>query len=308
MTPISIALVGLGAIARQQHLPVIAAHPGFRLAATASPKASIGEVPCFETLADLLASDVKIDAVALCTPPRPRHDLARQALTAGRHVLLEKPPAAGVAEIHSMVRAAHTAGVALFAAWHSRFAAGVAPAKSWLADKTVKQVRVQWLEDVRVWHPGQEWIWRASGMGVLDPGINALSILTEILPHPFRFSRGELSIPSNAESPCRGQLTYCDDTEAQIDVSLDFLHPGPARWDIEVITDRGVLALKQGGASLWIDTIEVLSAPDGEYFGVYEAFARCIAERRINVDPEPLIHVADALLLSRRLTTEALND
>ncbi len=36
-------------------------------------------------------------------------------------------------------------------------------------------------EDVRRWHPGQDWIWEAGGFGVFDPGINALSILTEVL-------------------------------------------------------------------------------------------------------------------------------
>jgi predicted dehydrogenase len=36
--------------------------------------------PHFTTLADLLASNVQVDAVSLCTPPQPRHALARLAL------------------------------------------------------------------------------------------------------------------------------------------------------------------------------------------------------------------------------------
>jgi D-galactose 1-dehydrogenase len=43
-------------------------------------------------------------------------------------------------------------------------------------------VNVIWREDVRVWHPGQDWIWQPGGLGVFDPGINALSIITHILP------------------------------------------------------------------------------------------------------------------------------
>ena len=42
--------------------------------------------------------------------------------------------------------------------------------------------RIIWKEDVHHWHPGQRWIWEPGGFGVFDPGINALSVLTEILP------------------------------------------------------------------------------------------------------------------------------
>jgi predicted dehydrogenase len=73
-------------------------------------------------------------------------------------------------------------GVTLFASWHSRFAAGVPAAKAWLATHDIRAVDIQWREDVRRWHPGQTWIWEAGGLGVFDPGINALSILTEIMP------------------------------------------------------------------------------------------------------------------------------
>ena len=51
----------------------------------------------------------------------------------------------------------------------------------WLAGRTIRRVECTWKEDVRVWHPGQAWIWEP-GIGVFDPGINALSVLTRILP------------------------------------------------------------------------------------------------------------------------------
>src|SRR5690606_40163452 len=65
---------------------------------------------------------------------------------------------------------------------HSRMALAVAAARRWLADRTIHEGRITWREDLRKWHPGQDWILDAGGMGVFDPGINALSILTEILP------------------------------------------------------------------------------------------------------------------------------
>ncbi|MFX5656779.1 hypothetical protein ABTE24_21610, partial [Acinetobacter baumannii] len=54
--------------------------------------------------------------------------------------------------------------------------------KRHLQEHAPRKVKVIWREDVRHWHPDQEWIWQPGGLGVFDPGINALSIVTEILP------------------------------------------------------------------------------------------------------------------------------
>jgi D-galactose 1-dehydrogenase len=134
MDPIRIAVVGMGKIARDQHLPAIAGNPAFTLAATVSRSDStVGDVPHFRTLQDLLDHGPDVDAVALCTPPQVRYDLASLALDKGLHVFLEKPPGATVAEVDALAAQAGARGVTLFASWHSRHAAGVAPAKAWLA-------------------------------------------------------------------------------------------------------------------------------------------------------------------------------
>ncbi|MBV9561222.1 MAG: Gfo/Idh/MocA family oxidoreductase, partial [Bradyrhizobium sp.] len=170
MMPLRLAVVGLGKIARDQHLPAIAATDGVELAALASRNARLPSVPCFPTIEALLRDGPDIDAVALCTPPQGRHALAAAALAAGKHVLLEKPPSATVAELTFLVEAARRAGRTLFATWHSRFAAAVEPARDLLAQRRIRAVRIAWKEDVRVWHPGQQWIWQPGGFGVLDPG------------------------------------------------------------------------------------------------------------------------------------------
>src|SRR3546814_14231220 len=91
--------------------------------------------------------------------------------------MLEKPPAATTTEISALADHARARGVTLFATWHSREAAGVAGARDWLSDKRIRAAHIRWKEDIRRWHPGQEWILDAGGFGVFDPGINALSIL-----------------------------------------------------------------------------------------------------------------------------------
>ena len=107
MSPLRVAIVGFGKIARDQHVPAIAATDGVELVAVASRNASLPGVPHAATLDELLRDGPPIDAVALCTPPQVRHAQAAMALAAGKHVMLEKPPGATVAEITPLMTAAN---------------------------------------------------------------------------------------------------------------------------------------------------------------------------------------------------------
>jgi hypothetical protein len=164
------AVVGLGKIATDQHLPCIAKNTDFKLVAGVSRHAKVDNVPCFESLGDLIASGIAIDAVALCTPPSVRLVMARQALDAGYHVLIEKPPTPTLGEMFAMIDYAKSKGRVLYAAWHSRYNQAVDEAKRRLAGKHVSKMKITWREDVKRWH-GQEWIWEPGGFGVFDPGI-----------------------------------------------------------------------------------------------------------------------------------------
>lgn len=62
MSAIRLAIVGLGKIARDQHLPAIAATPGIELTAIASRNAAVEGVPHFPTLSNLLANGLPITA------------------------------------------------------------------------------------------------------------------------------------------------------------------------------------------------------------------------------------------------------
>jgi D-galactose 1-dehydrogenase len=138
------------------------------------------------------------------------------ALKAGKHVLLEKPPAATVSELMPLLSIATKARRTLFATWHSRFAPAVEPARTFLADRLIKAVDVVWKEDVKTWHPGQAWIWQPGGLGVFDPGINALSVVTRILPQPFFLAKADLSFPANCGTPIAADLAFTDDTGVPI--------------------------------------------------------------------------------------------
>jgi D-galactose 1-dehydrogenase len=300
MTALRIAIVGLGKIARDQHIPSIAATDGVELVAIASRNASLDGVAHFATLDELLAKASNIDAIALCTPPQGRHAQAAAALKAGKHVLLEKPPGATVSELGPLVAAARQTGRTLFATWHSRFAPAVEPARAFLANRRIKSVVVEWKEDVRVWHPRQAWIWEAGGFGVLDPGINALSIMTHILPRPFFLTRSELSFPRNRAAPIAADLSFSDDTGVPIHVEFDWRQTGPQTWDIRVETDAGRLVLSSGGSRLVHDDRILVDEKQAEYRGIYRRFVELIGNGASDVDLSPLAHVADAFMLGRR--------
>ncbi|WP_083500390.1 Gfo/Idh/MocA family protein [Sphingomonas endophytica] len=308
LAPIRLAVVGMGKIAHDQHLPAIAGNADIELAATVSRSGeSVNGLPFFRNVEELAASDVTVDAVALCTPPQVRHAIAMFCIEQGWHVFMEKPPGATLAEVAALDEAAKAKGVSLFASWHSRYADGVEPARAWLADRTVTAATITWREDVRVWHPGQDWIWEPGGFGVFDPGINALSIATRILPKPFFVETAELDVPSNRAAPIAARVAFRDTAGTAIDIDLDFRQEGPQHWDIEVRTDAGTLLLSKGGSVLTIDGKEALSHDGdlhGEYPGLYARFAEIVRAGESDVDVSPLRLVADAFLRGRHVTVE----
>ena len=308
MTELRIAIVGFGKIARDQHVSAIAAVPGATLAAIASRNASLPGLPHFATIEELLEKGPPIDAVSLCTPPQVRRAQAAAALRAGKHVMLEKPPGTGIAELDPLIAMAAGAKRTLFATWHSRYAPAVEPARQWLAGRRIASVHISWKEDVRVWHPGQGWIWEPGGLGVFDPGINALSILTRILPQPVFVTAAELAFPANCQAPIAANLSLTDIGGLPVSAEFDFRQTGPQSWDIVVETDQGRLTLSNGGARMAIDGKVLAEAPDEEYRGLYRRFVALAATGASDVDLAPLRLVADAFLLGRRTVIEPFVD
>lgn len=298
-----IALVGIGKIALDQHVPALNASSDWELAATISRSGKVDGIPSYTDFATFLTERPDIPTVSLCMPPVPRHAYAEAALNAGRHVMLEKPPGATLAEVHALQALAKSRGLTLYATWHSRMAHAVAPAKAWLADRTIRKAHITWREDVRKWHPGQDWVFQPGGMGVFDPGINALSILTEILPRPVHLTKSTLEFPSNRQTPIAAQLTFSGNVTAD----FDWRQEGPQTWDIDIQTDKGQLALRMGG-----NVLEINGKPSagentimGEYPALYARMATIVAQGQSDVDLAPMVHVADALTLGERRITDA---
>ncbi|MEP0522215.1 MAG: Gfo/Idh/MocA family oxidoreductase [Hyphomicrobiales bacterium] len=303
-----IAIVGVGKIAVDQHIPSISENPEFELAATVSRNGKVDGVEAFTDLTKMLEQRPDVTAVSLCMPPQFRYEYAVEAMRAGRHVLLEKPPGATISEVDNLQKIADEVGVSLFATWHSRFAYAVEEARKALAATKLKSISVVWKEDVRKWHPGQAWIWEAGGLGVFDPGINALSILTEIMPHPLHLSNASLEFPANRDTPIAAHLNFRDHLNSDISAVFDWRQEGPQSWNIIAETDAGSYKLIEGGSKLLLADEVISSGPEKEYPNIYKRFAELLRQGTSDVDVSPLKHVADAFMLGKRVEVDPFHD
>ena len=108
MAAIRVGLAGYGLGGRAFHAPLIRATPGLDLVAIATTK----PVPDARTVADpmALAADPDIDLLVISTPNETHFPLARAALEAGKHVVIDKPFAVTTDEADGLIALAKARG------------------------------------------------------------------------------------------------------------------------------------------------------------------------------------------------------
>jgi predicted dehydrogenase len=191
-----VGLLGTGPWARLTHGPALAAHPGVEFAGVwgRRPEAAAEVAGLFGVRAyrdaDALIADV--DAVAVALPPAFQAPLAARAARAGRHLLLDKPLAATVADARAVADAVDAAGVRSVVFFTLRFdpaaarwideqaAAGRAaagPAGGWFTGRADWYGAVFSADD----SPFADSPWRREMGGLWDVGPHALSVLMPVL-------------------------------------------------------------------------------------------------------------------------------
>lgn len=105
--PLNVGLVGYGYATKTFHAPLVAATPGLALAAVVSRdaakvRADWPEVPVHGE-AEALFAERGIDLVVIATSNDSHAPLARRALEAGKHVVVDKPFTLTVAEARELV-------------------------------------------------------------------------------------------------------------------------------------------------------------------------------------------------------------
>lgn len=312
MANYKIGIIGFGKIAHDQHAPAIEASPRFEFVAVSNGGNDLPKgVPSFSTYQEMLRGTGELDAVAICTPPGPRRSIAVECLAAGKHILLEKPPAGTVTEVTAIARAAADAKKVAFTTYHAQHNQAVKRAAAILAGKTLKTLQVTWKEDIRHWHPGQDWVLTAGSFGIFDPGINAFSILTRILPQPIFIESAKLYFPANRGAPIAADLKFgmgvAPDHE-QLTAALDWRQTGLQTWEIEAETTDGArIKLSSGGSQLDVKGQPTFVGPPDEYPDIYKEFAQLIDSGDSKVDARPFQLVADVFMLGVREEVEAFH-
>lgn len=234
-----------------------------------------------------LLRNPEIQAVSINTPPNTHHQLVIETLKEGKHVLVEKPPALTVAQCDQMINFAVQKEKVLFMAFHARYNHAVAAARSELKGKNVEKVDIQYAEYAPKYHSVDGWIFdpEVAGGGVLmDSGINALSIVTSVLP--------DLPALSVREAQFRKANGFRVETEADVafsfgdkgrgTITMDWMYHGPEVRKITFGTDQGQYSVdivknifsKNSDVLVGVDTTREAVDQELEYRGVYQNFAR----------------------------------
>ncbi|WP_353205668.1 oxidoreductase [Sphingomonas sp.] len=120
---IRVGLIGYGLAGASFHAPLIGAVPGLRLTSVVTSRgaAVARDWPEATTVADAatLLSDPAIDLVVIATPDSSHAPLAEAALTAGKHVVIDKPFVTDPADGTALIALAEAHGL-LLSAFHNR--------------------------------------------------------------------------------------------------------------------------------------------------------------------------------------------
>ena len=120
---LNVGIVGYGFASKVFHAPLIASVPGLKLAAISSsdPAKVRADWPdiSIDTSPEALFARPEIDLVVIPTPNSTHFPLAQAALTAGKHVVVDKPFTVTLAEARSLQKQAETAG-RLLSVFHNR--------------------------------------------------------------------------------------------------------------------------------------------------------------------------------------------
>ncbi len=175
-----------------------------------------------------LMSDPHIDAVYVATPHPWHAPAALLAISAGKHVLVEKPFTMNAAEAKSVVQAARDAGVFCMEAMWTRFLPHARRVRELVADGAVGEV-VALSADVGQWFvpdPSHRLFARGLGGGaLLDLGVYAVSWASMILGQPKALAALSESTSTGVDALTSAVLHYESGAQAVVTCTLSSTTP-----------------------------------------------------------------------------------
>lgn len=315
---IGVAVVGTG-FGQKVHIPGLQAHHRTRVVAvyhrdqaTAQAIAQTHTIPhaCSSLEAILALPDVQ--AVSIATPPFLHHAMAKLALKAGKHLLLEKPTALNVVEAQELHDLATTTNLVSTMNFEFRCIPAWMRLAELLAEGYVghkRLIKVDWLVSSRA-DATRPWNWYAQqekGGGALGAiGSHTFDYISWLfgavarlnarlsvsIPHrPDPTSGGPLR-PVDADDTCLISLELADGTPCQITLSAA-TYQGRGHW-LEVYGDRGTLVLGSSNQKDYVHGFQLWGSHRGETLTELEipaqlAFPRTWDDGRI----APFVRIVD---------------
>lgn len=185
MEPVRIGLVGTGHWSRIVHAPGLAAHPGLELAGVhgRDPErlAAVAAAHGTRGYADVEELIDAVDVLAFAVPPDVQAEIAIRAARAGKHLLLEKPPALDLATADRLVEAVDGAGVSGIVFFTQRF---VDVWEDWLLAAVAASPdggRADWLSSQLPGSPYADSAWRRRQGALWDVGPHMINQLVTAL-------------------------------------------------------------------------------------------------------------------------------
>lgn len=256
--PIRTAVIGLGRIGVQFHLPEIRRHPGFRLVGVVDPLldrrreiAAETRAPAFAATEEMLSAE-QPELVVVASPTRFHAEHCYAAYAAGAHVFCDKPVATSVAEFDRILSAAGGAGRKFLAYQPARLKSEVLALRAILAHgllgpiHLIRRARCSY-ERRRDWQA-----FRAHGGGLLNNyGSHCLDELISLLGAvPIRtiFCQARsVATAGDAEDVVKATLVTENELLIDLEISQACALPGPP-W--QVVGARGA-ALYDPAREAW---------------------------------------------------------
>ncbi|MEI6560921.1 MAG: Gfo/Idh/MocA family oxidoreductase [Verrucomicrobiota bacterium] len=255
--PISVVLVGCGAVSRFFYAPSLEALEAKGLLKV---EALVDPSPAnIEPLAALFPNaaraakleDVRLAArlVVIASPPKFHAAAAIHALENGATVLCEKPMASTVAEAETMVAAAQASGSLLAVGLYKRFFPACEALKGLIEKEPLGRLQRFTIEEGGKfgWQAASDSFFRKSvtpGGILLDIGVHVLDLLLWWLNEPESV-RYEDDAMGGQEANCKIELTYHSGARGEVRLSRDW----QTRNEYTFFFERGIVRYKVNEAN-----------------------------------------------------------
>ncbi len=237
MKPLRVALVGAGMSASALHLPGYAANPDVRIVGITSLDheasqrlASQYEIPKVYRSVEALMKDTDVQAISVSTPPATHEPIARQAIEAGKHVLIEKPVATSLEALDSIKQMARHADTIVDLVHNERFMDFNLKAKQVVKEGRLGQVQavIQFIGTAgpEAWSPTAGWFRdpKRSGGGVLmDLAVHKIDLAGWLLDRPL-----EPDVRAQFDGPVEDLATIALKVEGPVWLTVTASWRGPA--------------------------------------------------------------------------------